>query len=185
MLCCVIVSTQREPALLDSARARSSAGFTSFGSAIGPSPLAAHGFASPAKSGSGRTGPCRYALGLVGAAQFRHAVSDAPVVVIGAVVVHHDQHRDLILGGDPEPRRRRTSGRRPAGCRPRCASCRDARARRRARCRSASRCELGARMAIRLVEIPELADLALEIVGGQHQSSSLMTSHTSMASRPR
>ena len=41
-------------------------------------------------------------LGFVGAAHARHPDLVLPVVVIGAVVVHHHQHRDLVLGGDPE-----------------------------------------------------------------------------------
>ena len=107
-------------------------------------------------------------LGLVGAAQPRHADLVLPVVVIGAVVVHHDQHRDLVLGGDPER----------AGVEHQVAvgldvdhdalrvAVRERHAERNADLGRGA--ELDAGMPVRLVEVPELAHLLLEVVGGEH-----------------
>ncbi len=107
-------------------------------------------------------------LGLVGAAQLRHPDLVRPVVVVGAVVVHHDQHRDLVLRRDPQR----------AGVEHQVAVGLDVdhealvvavRQRHAERDADLGRgAELGAGMAVRLVEVPDLADLALEVVRGQH-----------------
>src|SRR5215472_5727729 len=72
--------------------------------------------ARPAKSGAG---PNR-SMPIWGAAQThtagaRHDDLMVAVVVIGAVVVHYDQKRDLVFCRHPTARRRRTSSRRRAG----------------------------------------------------------------------
>ena len=125
--------------------------------------------ASAAKSGSGpnRSMPI-WALASSVPRSLRHADLVRPVVVIGAVVVHHDQHRDFVFRGDPQR----------AGVEHQVAVGLDvdhdaplALVRERDAERDADLgrgAELDAGMAVGLVEIPQLAHLLLEVVGGQH-----------------
>ena len=98
----------------------------------------------------------------------RHADLVLPVVVVGAVVVHHDQHRDLVLGRHPQR----------AGIEHQVAvglDVDDELAGALVRQRDAERdadlrrgAELVAGRAVGLVEVPLLAHLVLQVVGRQH-----------------
>ena len=105
---------------------------------------------------------------LVGTAQLRHPDLVLPIVVIGTVVVHHHEHRDLVLGSHPE----RAGIEHEIAIRLNVdhdasrALVRERHAKRDADLRGGA--ELDAGMTIGLVEFPELPHLLFEIVGGEH-----------------
>ena len=106
--------------------------------------------------------------GRIGAALVRHVYLMGPVVVVGAVVVHHDQHRDVILDRHPERAEveHQIAVRLEIDHQPAISFMGQSDADGHADLRAGA--ELASRVAVGLVEIPYLVDPFFQCVGGEH-----------------